>query len=434
MDAEIYGQVWRSPWPQGVDDWQGRATISYSSDGQIAVSKEDLAGRGVESYTLVEDADGHMQKRGSRTEYNDKAQPWRRYRVTGVDGGDTETLLSSTYYDSEGRQSYTRSEVDGINIAEYGYDEIGRNIWTRQPNGTYSTNAYDIEGRTVRTHSGIPSTWNPDPESPYCAGSLAGTDPFLAGIRTATDEAYVRYVFDPQTGRKLFEIVPNDAIGEATTAYVYDSEGRQKKIIYNYIDGNYSVGADGTDKDIAYETFYDKYGQRSAIQDAAGHYTWFQYDDFGRVFRKILDKDEDGVGFQPDGETPDPGDIYEVYAYDNARGLLLSKRNYDGGVITYQYHPLTDRKTKETYPDGIEIDLEYDSQGRLVSVVEEKDGNSRTTALNYDPVTGHPSRIAKPEGTLNYTYNELGSLSRVHESAGSGVDYRYYYPGLFTRP
>ena len=65
---------------------------------RIEVSKQDLAGRSVESYTLAMDSDGHLQKRGSRTEYNDKAQPWRRYRVTGVDGGDTETLLSSTYY------------------------------------------------------------------------------------------------------------------------------------------------------------------------------------------------------------------------------------------------------------------------------------------------------------------------------------------------
>ena len=48
---------------------------------------------------------------------------------------DTETLLSSTYYDSYGRQDYTRSEVDNIVTAKYGYDSIGRNIWTSARKG-----------------------------------------------------------------------------------------------------------------------------------------------------------------------------------------------------------------------------------------------------------------------------------------------------------
>jgi RHS repeat-associated protein len=421
MPSEIYSQVWGSEWPQGVDGWQGRATVSYSSDGKIEVSKEDLAGRGVESYTLAHDADGHLHKRGSRTEYNDKGQAWRSYRVTGVNGADTETLLSSTYYDNDGRQLRTWSEIDGINTAEYDYDEFGRTRWTRAANGTYSTSAYDQDGRVVRTHSGIDKDAPLPLDARYFDGTLAGTDPFLAGIRMATDETYVRYVFDG-LGKIEYEVSPNDGVGEATTAYEYDSEGRQTKIIHNYVDGTYSAGADGTDKDIAYETFYDKYGQRSAIKDAKGHYTWFEYDDFGRLYRKILDNDDD-----PDPTGPDGDDPYEEYTYDNARGLLTAKRNYDGGVINYQYGPLTDRKTTETYEDGLEITYEYDNQGRLTSVVETKNENTRTTALNYDPVTDQPSRIAKPEGTLNYSYNELGSLERVHESAGSGVDYKYYY-------
>jgi RHS repeat-associated protein len=424
MDANIFAQVWGSPWPQGVDGWQGRATVSYDSDGKIEVSKQDLAGRSVESYTLAMDSDGHLQKRGSRTEYNAKGQAWRSYRVTGVDGADTETLLSSTYYDSDGRQDYIYSEIDGINTAEYGYDDVGRNIWTRAANGTYSTNAYDGDGRVVRTHSGLIS--EPTAESPYFDPDLNGASQFLIDIRALADETYIRYEFDP-LGKITKEIAPNDDGSETTTFYSYDSEGRQTHIIYNYVDGNYNEGADGTDKDIVYETGYDKYGQRFATKDAAGHITWFLYDDFGRPFRKILDTNGDGDFPDLEG-TPDFGDIYEEYTYDNARGLLTSKRNYDGTVISYEYDRLTDRRTQEIYEeDDLTIGYEYDSQGRLTSVVEEKDGNTRRTAMNYDPVTGQPSRIAKPEGTLNYSYNELGSLARVHESAGSGVDYEYYY-------
>jgi RHS repeat-associated protein len=424
---EIYAQVWGSDWPQGVDGWQGRATVSYGSDGKFEVSKQDLAGRGVESYTLAMDSDGHLQKRGSRTEYNDKGQAWRSYRVTGVDGADNETLLSSNTYDSDGRLESTFSEIDGINTVEYGYDPAnGRTLWTRQANGTYSANAYDTDGRVVRTHRGIPT--EPDPESEYFDPDLTENSQFLIDRRALADETYVRYKFD-SLGKIEKQFSPNDDGEETTTFYVYDSEGRQTHIIHNYVDGTYNEGADGTDKDIVYETGYDKYGQRFATKDAAGHITWFWHDDFGRISRKILDADADGYSDPPDQATQyvDADDLYEEYIYDNARGLLTSKRNYDGGVITYQYDPLTDRKTIETYPDGLEIEYEYDTQGRLLSVVEEMDGNTRRTALNYDPVTENPSRIAKPEGTLNYSYNELGSLARVHESAGSGVDYKYYY-------
>jgi RHS repeat-associated protein len=427
MDQAIYDQVWGSPWPQGVDGWQGRARVSYRSDGRIKVSKEDLGGRRVEAYSLVIDSDGYLHKSGSRTEYNNKGQAWRRYRVTGVDGADTEVLLSSNTYDIDGRLESTFSEIDGINTAEYGYDSIGRNIWVKNANGIYSTTAYDGDGRIVRTHSGVVS-WTPGETSPYCNGGLSGgaLETFLEGIRTGAskDQTYVRYVFDTE-GKIKQQIVPNDDEEETTTFYMYDSEGRPTHIVHNYFDYNtngYVLAEDGTEQDIAYKTEYDKYGQRSAIIDAASHQTWFQYDDFGRLYRKILDNDDDLDPTGPDGDDP-----YEEYTYDNARGLLLSKRNYDGGVIYYEYDDLTDRKTKETYPDGLEIVYKYDSQGRLTSVDETKDGNTRRTAINYDPVTGQPSRIAKPEGTLNYSYNELGSLSRVHESAGSGVDYRYYY-------
>jgi len=218
---------------------------------------------------------------------------------------------------------------------------------------------------------------------------------------------------------------------ERTTLYRYDTEGNRTHIVYNYDNyfepgGGYDPGNDGTAQDIAYETKYNKYGERSAEIDAKGHHTWFQYDDFGILLRKVLDADGDGLDPGLDG-NPELGDIYEEYTYDQARELLLSMRNYDGGVIEYRYHPLTDRKTNEAYPDGYEIAYEYDSQGRLSSVAETKGAVTRTTVIDYDPVADQPSRIAKPEGTLNYSYNELGSLTRVYESAGSGVDYEYYY-------
>lgn len=228
-------------------------------------------------------------------------------------------------------------------------------------------------------------------------------------------ETYVRYEYDAQ-GRKTDDIAPNDSGAETWTHYVYDDQGRQTKIIYNYKPGTYPNHGAANDENIVYETVYNKYGERTQLIDAKGHSTWFEYDAFGRLYRKILDNDGDG------NKEPGSPDSYEEYSYDNARGLLTKKRNFDGSTVSYTYDPETDRQTKAVYSDGYEVRFEYEEiTGRLVCAREYRDGKlTRTTSYAYDPITGRPARVAKPEGVLNYTYTPQGQLSKVWTSGMTG--------------
>jgi len=402
-------------WPDGLSNWIGRAELQYARDGKISVTKYDLAGRVKETYTLVLEGDGvtAKHKSGMAYTYNKGGKKKEDWRLT-ISG---RTMVKEYEYNSEGRLWKTIDTINQVTLAEYGYDKAGRQIWTKNANDVYTANEYDSQyGRLVRVNYGV-TTLSDD----YTDGD-ASTPETLG----ATDETYVRYVYDDD-GRKREEWRPEDgglSPLEICTYYDYDDQGRQTKIIYNYQDG---VTGPGSATDAVYETVYNKYGERTAIIDATGHYTWFEYDDFGRLWRKILDQDGNGV---KEIGSPDP---YEEYTYDLGRGLLTEKRNYDGSEIQYEYDNVTDRRTAASYPDGSREDFTYElDTGRLLRVVEaDAGGHTRTTTYTYDPITGKPAHVTKSEGALTYEYNDLSLLSTVTGSRpGAELSMQYYYDAL----
>jgi len=415
----------------GIEGWQGRAEVQLARDGKISVTKYDLAGRVAESYTLASDAEGRLHLSGSATEFNEKGQSAGSYRLSGFDGTVERTLVSSSTYDADGRLVTSKDELTGAETA-YGYDATGRQAWTRSMQATdtpgrfvYTANAYDTAfGRLMRVHYGL--TAQPGEGSDYLNGDLEEPDlgTFLGAIRSGpADQTYVRYEYDSQ-GRKTDDIAPNDSGAETWTHSVFDDQGRHTKTIYNYKPGTYPNHGAANDENIVYETVYNKYGERTQLIDAKGHSTWFEYDAFGRLYRKILDNDGDG------NKEPGSADSYEEYSYDSGRGLLTKKRNYDGSTVSCTYDPETDRQTKAAYSDGYEVRFEYELvTGEMTAVKEFFDGKHiRTASYCYDNVTGRPVLVSKPEGTLRYEYNDLGDLSRVLESSGDRrLDCSYFY-------
>ena len=464
LDKEGMGEVFYNDAALGIKGWNGRAEVQIARDGKISVTKYNLAGQTKETYTLTvklgtvpSEAGGlspnftseQIVLRGSATDYNEGGQAWKIYRLTGVDGVVEKTMLSTSTYDDNGRLEVSKDELTGAQTL-YGYDGTGRQICTGVQKATdalgvyvYTANAYESTyGRLVRVHYGLKS--QPVTDSPYYDSTLNQAQR-LALISGTTDETYIYYEYD-DIGRKIKDIQPNNSGGETCTRYFFDDKGRQQYLVYNWqafdpdTNPDPSHGA-GNDIDIVYETVYNEYGQRTEWIDAKGHSTWFEYDDFGRLYRKILDKDGDGNN-EPTGD-----DVYEEYTYDNGRGLLSKRRNFDGSTVTYEYDPLTDRCTSTTCHDS-EQELErteiysHDSvTGRLNAVKEAEPGRPvRPTSFTYDPVTGRPSRVSKPEGALNYEYNTLGQLSKVWtsdsplpsgegqgEGDGGGVSYQYFY-------
>ena len=436
-------EIWQSvltDWPDDLASWPGRATVGIGrcnpdrNDGtvKLSISKQDPAGQTVKSYTYVEEGqDGKPQKSGSASDFYADGKKKTDYRITGFDSSTEIQPLTKYTYNEKGQLWYTYDLVKDVTTFTYDYDVAGRQIWTRNANDIYTVTEYDVEGEpsghieqgyVVRMHYGIQDATLEANWDDYVDG-----DP-LTPSTLGPEETYVRYTYDEDTNVKTDEWKPvDDGSGEIRTHYDYDQHGRQTKSIYNYDDGVYNRAEDQAVQDIIYETVYDDYGNRSAIIDATGHYTWFDYDAFGRLYRKILDKDGDDV------KEPGAPDPYEEYTYNRATGKLISERNYDGTLIEYTYDPVTGSQTRIDYPDGSFTKYDYfdvTNQLRLVTETD-ADGNVRKTSYAYDPFFRKPTHVGKPEGSLTYTYTSLGLLATVMGTRGdAGVSTKYFYDDL----
>jgi RHS repeat-associated protein len=379
----------------GIEGGQGRAEVQMARDGKVSVTKYDLAGRVAESYTLAQDAEGRLRLSGSATEYNEKGQSVKSYRLTGVDGSTEKTLVSSSSYDADGRLETSKDELTGAETA-YGYDATGRQVWTRNPKGIYTVTEYNALGQVYRT----------------CFGE---TDPESVSYGNFTEYGYDEH------GRRILTIDPEGV----RTRTVHDEQGRVSQIVY----------AAETSDAAVYIYSYDSRGNRTKIVDARGKITKFVYDAFNRSIQKTL------VVGQDDAESAETNDLHEYYSYDPARGLLTSRTDFNGRTVSYRYDPLTDRQTRIEYPDFPDrtgetrvVEFDYRKDGKLLAAREysryfspsgPKPTASRTTSYTYDPVHDRPSFMATPEGTIAYQYDNRGMLTQTKTSSGHTVRYGY---------
>nr|WP_236191023.1 RHS repeat-associated core domain-containing protein [Pseudomonas pharyngis] len=119
-----------------------------------------------------------------------------------------------------------------------------------------------------------------------------------------------------------------------------------------------------------------------------------------------------------------------AYVYDR-NGHLLEKTEYgdDGStlVTTYQ-RDSAGRLLLKTLPDGVEVSYRYDRLGRLVGV---DDGQDHPLAFEYD-LQDRLVREHQGWGTLRYTYDACGQLTRMRLPDNSKLDYHYAKGGALT--
>ncbi|MCA3173333.1 MAG: hypothetical protein ING25_09815 [Burkholderiales bacterium] len=131
--------------------------------------------------------------------------------------------------------------------------------------------------------------------------------------------------------------------------------------------------------------------QPTQLTDALGQVTQIDYDAAGRV-RRILDP----------------------------RGNALETWEYDDG----------DRPTKRTDALGQTDTWVYNSAGQLTS---QTNRNGQTTTYSYDSA-GRLASLTRPEGTQTLTYDSVGRVTQVQDSAtNSAVRYDYDLVDRVTR-
>jgi RHS repeat-associated protein len=179
-----------------------------------------------------------------------------------------------------------------------------------------------------------------------------------------------------------------------------------------------------------------------SVADANGNKTEFQYDDFGRITKRIYPS-KTSTGSVNDSD-------YNEYRYD-ANGNLRWERKRNGAQFTY-YYDSQDRivrkdehgTTKDTYyqydlrgltlhsrffsHSGAGIINGFDGFGRLETASSTMGGTTRTLTYDYDK-NGNREHVTHPDGVaFTYGYDGLDRVNRLSETSGDALLSITYQP------
>jgi len=352
-------------------------------------------------------------------------------------------LIDTTEYDSLGR--VTRSQDTLGNWMLYGYDALGRQVRTvrNASSPTYNLTTdpalasyvvspatdldlvtdttYDVNGRVLYAV-------NLNGEKTWAAydGLGRAVKTVVNAVGTATDNGVndprsATYVESGSTDRDYISRTQYDLNGRVQwtvdplgrkTWYVYDSLGRQVKVVQNctWVSGTPApedptyVGQHATDtaKDVISQTVYDTQGRVWKTLDSRGNETRFEYDVLGRR-SKTTRNYVDGVY---NTATPDE-DLIDTVTYDLA-GRVVKAIDNAANETRFEYDA-AGRRTKiiQNYQDGIYSAAQPDRD--LISLTVYNKGGQVTTATDA-------------RGTQTaFTYDAAGRSLTVVQAAGSAL-------------
>jgi len=413
---------------------------SYTADGLLTTFENPRQYASTMSY----DASGKLV---SDTHAEDGSQ---RLARTDLDNGYVVMHTSA-----EGRQTvYSVQHITGEEIRQTSWPDGTSAITGRKADGTVIATAADgsvatsvsspdprfgmlaplvasqklTTGNLTATATGQRSVVLNNPADPLSVKSL--TDSLTVNGRTATSsyDALSQTVTATSPAKRVTKAVLNakgrvsqlQVAGLLASHVSYDAHGRLESVYQ---------GTDAEERKINYT--YNPQGYLASVLDPLGREVQFQYDQAGRVTTQTL----------PDGRQV-------LYSYD-ANGNLASLTppgqpahlfNYTGIDQTAKYLPpdvnAGSSDTVYTYdkdkallsvarPDGQSIELNYDSAGRLSSLLLEP-ADQTLAGYAYDVNTGKLTGITTPDAELGFSYN--GAL--LTQTAWTGtiagtVDYAY---------
>ncbi|WP_085732374.1 MULTISPECIES: RHS repeat-associated core domain-containing protein [unclassified Pseudomonas] len=384
----------------------------------------------------------------------------RLVRQVAADGG--EQLKA---YDSAGRLV---AEQDALGaVTEYRYDDAGRLIALIPPDD--APTSYEYRNGFLHSRSRGDAQWT---YRRNAQGDITeAVDP---------DGHVTHYHYDPQgrllsvrypdSGRHVFvwndlgqlveESLPDggirkfsyDALGRriaaqdehgAVTRHVWDAVGRLIQ----------TTSPNGATRAWSYSA----YGQITAERDEQGRITRYEYDDDLHLVSRRINPDGTRLQYRYDHAQlllteieNESGEKYRLdytptglirqetgfdgrrtaYAYDR-NGHLLEKTEFgdDGSTLVTGYQrDAAGRLLLKTLPDASTVEYRYDRLGRLVGV---DDGQNHPLAFEYD-LQDRLVREHQGWGTLRYTYDACGQLSRMRLPDNSKLDYHYAKGGTLT--
>jgi YD repeat-containing protein len=428
-------------------------TRSINSDGTVA--SETRAGR---TSTFAYDALSRVltnQPPGGtnviQTDYDNSGGAWVKVTrgssvtTTSLDGVGrpiaTENSLgvkTSTAYDAEGRKTYegypfqpSRGFVDkGTRIT--GYDGLGRVTQRTNPDGSTVDYTYGDGTVTVCDENTSPRRCTTQTRQAF------GT-PDDARLAAVTDALGNTWSYSYNALGKLLTVTA-PAGGEAivrawrynTTTNLLDLETQPESGTVGYV--------------------YDAAGVVAQRTDAKGTVFTYTYDGNDRLKTMTGGGQTTSITYEAGSDnraSASVGSVTTTFEYDNAGRLRKRDDVIDGQAYTRVFgYDGNDNLTSIKYPSGRDVHFEYDSENRLLKVVDDTaarnvatnfiyhpsgaiasytSGNGIANTVTYDPDRYWPRSIAAGALGLTYdTYDGVGNVLAIGDSRpGMGQTFGY---------
>ena len=335
----------------------GNATVDCEQCGATPGSK---------SVTTQIDADGTAGVLAglTRFEYDALGRRVMAVRKTGCVAGTDGTGCPDTITPSDG-------------VTVYGYDPAGNRVTVTEPNGNFTTSAYDADNRVIRQ---INAAGDVTQQSYDGVGNVTAVTAPTLNVTTCTYDSLNRL------------IQATDSAGQVA-GYSYDAAGNRT----GFTDGNGNTSM----------SVYDVVNRLVMTTDPAGNSANYQYDPEGNLL-----------------EATDRNGNSNSYGYD-AINRLVSTTDALGNVSQTQYDAVGNL-TVQTDANGHQTQYIYDALNRLGSEMT-ADGLARSYA--YDGVGNLISRTDQIGQTTMYSYNDLYFLTGRAYPSGVSDSFRYDLSG-----
>ncbi len=359
-----------------------------------------------------------------------------------VDAGTgTLNLTTSFTYDGFGNLTQLNGpRTDVTDTVTYAYDAERRVTQTTDALGKLTRQAYDADGRVIRSAAQIGTQW-------------------LVSCSTYTNSGKLLKAWGPgQTA--LDTTCPTAAAPVAVADYLYDNLDRPIRVtenltageggnrisetVYNADDSVQSVKrAVGTTLAQTYATYtYTINGLPASVKDAKNNLTTYQYDGHDRTLKTLYPN--------PTTANSSSATDFEQYGYD-ANGNVVSLRKRNGQTVTLAYdnlnrlltrsyptvadnvsfsYDLLGRRTAANYANGsYGISYAWDNASRLTSTT----AGGKAMTYQYDPA-GNRTRQTWPETSFYVTtsYDALNRPTAILE-LGATTLASYAYDDLSRR-
>ena len=324
-------------------------------------------------------------------------------------------------YDGNYQKTYV-TDANG-NTTYYSYNGNMKNDVIVFPDNSFIQHAFDAEDRVISVT-----------DQQYCETIFTYDDAGRMISKRLPDGALIQYEYD-KVGNVIKETNPKGAIVTKTydklgnVLTVTDDEGNTTNYEYNEMNKVTKVtnAANGA---TVYE--YSKAGELLSETDALGNKKTYTYDEYGnRASAKDARNNVTTYTYDQNNNLltiKDPLNHVTTYTY-NALNQCVSVKDALDNVINYGYDALG-RRTTITDARGNTFTTTYDGNGNVIKTTDAKGNTISETVYNS---LNKPLTVTDAMGkATTYTYNALGKVESVTDSLNHRTEFTYDFRGQNT--